>query len=448
MATTKIWAVKNNPGRVIDYANDPTKTCSEDLASVLDYAKNEDKTEHEYYTEGLNCDPSSALSDFYRVKDRFRKRDGILAYHAYMSFAPGECTPEEAMRIGTQFAKEQWGDNFQVVITEHLNTDCLHCHFVINSVAYTDGHKLRDDEKNWYKFRYLADEICKSNGKSTIETPEERKKLPTKREIQIKNLLDKGIAATDDVEGLKDYLERRGCVCDFEHKHWTVTPKGWTKPYRIERLADKFDGAPDYSKDGILYQYEHPEVKVLPKPKKVSNKVYSSREDLTLRYINPNFMVMMALLTLIRKRWLHYLIPIKRYQYEYQNKTRLNQRAFQEIETFKRDYRFIRTYHIKTQGDVANVKQKLLEEKAEIERLLGIAENRIEYEGETKALAADVKIKRDKLRTINKDLETIKRLQTTQPAGTGTTPDFDIEAYLNNADREVDDSLGNNHQDR
>ena len=44
MATTKIWPVRDSLKRVIDYASNPEKTSEADLASVIRYAMNGDKT--------------------------------------------------------------------------------------------------------------------------------------------------------------------------------------------------------------------------------------------------------------------------------------------------------------------------------------------------------------------------------------------------------------------
>ena len=64
MATTSIWAVKDNLDRVLNYASNPLKTKETDsgyeyegLENVLDYAVNDDKTERQLYVSGLNCHP-------------------------------------------------------------------------------------------------------------------------------------------------------------------------------------------------------------------------------------------------------------------------------------------------------------------------------------------------------------------------------------------------------
>lgn len=151
MAVSKIWKVTARLDQVIDYATNPEKTAAKDyspeqyqaLADVLQYAKDEEKTEREFYVGGINCNASTARDQFVTVKEQFDKCDGIQAYHGYLSFKDEQnITPELAQQIGTEFAKRVWGDRFQVVVTTHLNTKHLHCHFVVNSVSFVDGKRI------------------------------------------------------------------------------------------------------------------------------------------------------------------------------------------------------------------------------------------------------------------------------------------------------------------
>lgn len=123
MAVTKLWPVKANLGHVIAYAANPEKTnanlkkeYTEDqyqaLADVLTYAKDEEKTEHEYYVEGINCNPSNARDQFVEVKNRFGKNSGVQAYHGYISFKEENISPELAQKIGMEFVNELWGKRF------------------------------------------------------------------------------------------------------------------------------------------------------------------------------------------------------------------------------------------------------------------------------------------------------------------------------------------------
>lgn len=57
------------------------------------------------------------------TKERFGKTGGNVAYHGYQSFQTGEVTPEEAHKIGMETARRMWGENYEIVVTTHLNTD-------------------------------------------------------------------------------------------------------------------------------------------------------------------------------------------------------------------------------------------------------------------------------------------------------------------------------------
>ena len=146
MAVTKLWSVTERLGQVIDYATNPEKTSAkikrefspeqyQALADVIAYAKDEEKTEREFYVEGINCNVAIARDQFITVKEQYQKTDGIQAYHGYLSFKETDISPEMAQKIGMEFANEVWGKRFQVVVTTHLNTKHLHCHFVINSIG-------------------------------------------------------------------------------------------------------------------------------------------------------------------------------------------------------------------------------------------------------------------------------------------------------------------------
>lgn len=154
MAVTKLWKVSVRLGQVLDYTTNPEKTANPEysaedyqaLKDVLAYAKDEEKTEHEFFCDGINCNVAMARDQFITVKEQFGKTDGIQAYHGYLSFKENEVTPEQAQQIGMEFARKMWGKRFQVVVTTHLNTKHLHCHFVINSVSFADGKRLKDKE--------------------------------------------------------------------------------------------------------------------------------------------------------------------------------------------------------------------------------------------------------------------------------------------------------------
>ena len=181
MATTKIWPVRDNLARVVDYAENHLKTANpnaytkrelQDLQQVLSYAENSEKTAKHFLVTGINCIDKYAYQQMSATKQRFGKTGGNLAYHAYQSFAPDEVTPEQCHEIGVQLAKTLWGDRYEVLVTTHINTNCLHNHLVINSVSFVDGKKLDNNYAMYFKnLRAESDRLCQEHGLSVIENP-------------------------------------------------------------------------------------------------------------------------------------------------------------------------------------------------------------------------------------------------------------------------------------
>lgn len=259
MAVTKFWPVRKTLYNAIRYAVNPEKTTAkampDDLKMVLSYAADEGKTEQCLYVSGINCVPDIVYEQMTNVKKQFGKEDGILAWHAYMSFAPGEVIPEQAHAIGVELGERLWGERFQVLVTTHLNTHCIHNHLIVNSVSFADGKRLR--EKAWFINRKVADEICQKHRLSVVENPtrnpnpeylvkQDQAGSPTRYNLARQGV-DEAIKKSTSLIELARNLKEMGYGCNFGErlKYWTVTPKGYDKPIRLYRLGE------DYTNDRI-----------------------------------------------------------------------------------------------------------------------------------------------------------------------------------------------------
>ena len=205
------------------------------------------------FVEGINCDPAFAREEFINVKAQYGKTDGIQAYHGYLSFKEQNITPELAQKIGMEFARRVWGDRFQIVVATHLNTQHLHCHFVIN------GKRLQGEEKAWIKFRYVADEICREHGLYYEPKPEyvkptsyyyqklEREGMPTRYSI-LRKTIDEHLSQSRSISEFRYLLEENGLRYQFNpnRKYWTITPKGFDRPIRLYKLGE------NYTNDAIM----------------------------------------------------------------------------------------------------------------------------------------------------------------------------------------------------
>ena len=130
----------------------------------------------EQYVSGVNCAPTTAREEMIAVKKRFGKEDGIVAFHGYQSFAPGECNPAMAHEIGKKLAEELWGSQYQVLIATHLDkANHLHNHFVVNSVSFLDGKRYHRTNQDYRDMRMVSDRLCKEYQLSVVGQPEQGK---------------------------------------------------------------------------------------------------------------------------------------------------------------------------------------------------------------------------------------------------------------------------------
>lgn len=186
MATTSIWSIKNNLKQSINYIINPEKTLNKDYGNEELYSYLEEpikdynfKQEKICYVSCLNCDEDNPYDDMEFTKERFRKKDGVLAYHGYQSFKEGEVTPDIAHEIGVKFAEEMFKD-YEVVVATHQNTNHIHNHFIINSVSFKSGKKYNNNLTNISKIRHISDLLCSEYGLSVLDEDRFYKRTYTK----------------------------------------------------------------------------------------------------------------------------------------------------------------------------------------------------------------------------------------------------------------------------
>ena len=174
MAVTGFWPVFKNLKATLDYADNPNKTTApeyldEDLYAALRYAENDNKTDRKMFVGGINCSAQNVYAEMIAVQRRFGLRGKVVGYHGIQSFREGEVTPEQAFAIGKETARRMWGERYQVLVTVHLNTDNIHCHFVVNPVSFKDGAKFKNKIGDHKELRKISDEICREHELSVLE---------------------------------------------------------------------------------------------------------------------------------------------------------------------------------------------------------------------------------------------------------------------------------------
>lgn len=270
MATTSIWSVKGWLGKLVIYVENPNKTTNpqyyekaeltekqaQTLLDVIDYAADPSKTDsaihdenietHQQFVTGINCLPTTARDEMQAVKKRFGKEDGVIAYHGYQSFAPGEADPKTAHEIGIRLAKELWGEKYQVVVATHLDKENhLHNHFVVNTVSFVDGIRYHRTGKDYHDMQVASDNLCREYGLSVIENIQygkskhygewkaEQEQRPTWRGF-IKADIDEAIRMSLTERQFFRHLEEKGYEIKIG-KDISVRPQGKERFVRLMR---------------------------------------------------------------------------------------------------------------------------------------------------------------------------------------------------------------------
>lgn len=256
MAVTGFWPVCGNLNATLKYADNPDKTTpreylDEDLYAALRYAKNDDKTDKEMYVGGINCSKQNAYAEMIAVQRRFGMKGKVVGYHGIQSFAAGEVTPEQAFEIGKETARRMWGDRYQVLVTVHLNTDNLHCHFVVNPCSFVDGQKFKNKIGDHKELRRISDEICREHGLSVLENSEFYNKgkkkeywvhksgQKTHRDM-LKYDIEYVLPTCGSIKDFRYQMEALGYTfgrTDEYYAHTTITAPGWKRPIRLDSLG-------------------------------------------------------------------------------------------------------------------------------------------------------------------------------------------------------------------
>ena len=281
MATTKLWHISGRIEDVIDYAENPDKTCPipdlEDLWNAARYAERPEATADGQYVTAINCTRETAVRQMILTKQQFRKTDGFIAWHGYQSFKPGEITPELCHKIGVMTAKAMWGDRFQIIVTTHLDKEHLHNHFVFNSVSFIDGKKYNYSKRELHRLREYSDYYCEYYHLSIVSVPhkapsrpayfDEKDGKPTRYNVYREDIRE-AFQNSCTLQDAEAYLRRLGYITDFtdrvhyrirlpQYKHFTrldTLDSRWT-PERLSRMLSWTPGV----KAVIRWQTDVPE---------------------------------------------------------------------------------------------------------------------------------------------------------------------------------------------
>ena len=233
------------------------KTLRQCLSDRLGYGENPNKTEDGRFISSYECEPETADTEFLYAKRQYRTLTGrmqdsdVIAYQVRQSFKPGEVTPEEANRIGYEFAMRFTKGEHAFIVCTHVDKKHIHNHVYWNSTKLDCRGKFRNFWGSTRAVRELSDLICIEHRLSVIDDPQRRgvaydkwlgsKAKPSHRE-EVRMLIDEALAkkpySLDALLGLladAGYTVRRG-------KNITLMKDG-QKNIRLNSLGEGYTEA-------------------------------------------------------------------------------------------------------------------------------------------------------------------------------------------------------------
>lgn len=211
MATTRVWALKGNVQKAIDYICDIEKT-------------------EGAYVYSSSASPSVCGMDWSNNNELnnqkfFDAYNSTVGYHFQQSFAPGTVTKEQAMQIAKEWIDDISDGQHDYVMALHTDkyyegVPHYHVHIIVNPKNKETGKKWDIFYKrDVNKFKASSDRICLNHGLDIIEEYQGvsksyyemmmLKKGDSYREI-IKKTIETVIPKIYDYDQFKAYLTKLG----------------------------------------------------------------------------------------------------------------------------------------------------------------------------------------------------------------------------------------------
>ena len=438
---------------MIEYAENPDKTTAQeylddDLYNAIRYVENDDKTDRQIYVDTINCSKRNAYGEMVAVQKRFGSRGDIVAWHGFQSFAEGEVTPDEAFEIGKETARRMWGNKYQVVVTVHLNTDNLHCHFVVNPISFIDGSRFQSKIYNHRRLREISDEVCRERGKSVLENSRfyrtkskgmywaEKRGATTHRDM-LKRDVEYCLSVSYNRDSFYKQLFGLGYTVDYSRM--SVKAKEWDRAVRLSGLGYTKDVIDARLTRNIYTPHFIADVWNVNLPKKrrsvllfyiahdLGYNIKHSR-DVAEIYIDLLFLIIINAFQILKEVKDAVLMSVEL------------RHAVKDLKQFIYDYNFLREADIHTFPQLDRYIEDTQTKITELERERGLLRNKIRRETDPTVLAdnraARSEITKNHIEPLRKNLDRAKRIKDKSPHLYDLVrQEFEMEAPYRQLDR-------------
>lgn len=364
------------------------------LNRSLKYIVNGNKTDYGCFVTGVNCATHDKLAykQMLENKKKHNKEKGTLGFHFIQSFKENEITdPYKVHEIGLKWADKLFSNNYQFIISTHLDKGHYHNHIIINSVSL-DGKKFNACKQSLRDARDYSDEIAKAYNlniipfnkdsipKSYKEWNEEKR--GTSWKAHVRGDIDTAIQSSKTFEEFMEKMEQQGYFMKQGHvKHMTFQAPGMERSVRGKTLG------PEYTEDRIKERIQLQASFKFTETKRYRYRTRASRSqlrDVAWQYkykhgsLSVNFVLLMTLMKTLRNR-------------EPQTLGRLRKKDYSvdlEIRKLSNQLQYVSEHHLHSHSDlqnaIARTKEAIgninstLKEASELQRSMNIVVQSIE----------------------------------------------------------------------
>ena len=212
----------------------------------VSYVINDLKTLQGLYVGGRHIsDIQNATNEMMQVKEFHNKLGGRVALHGIVSLPVGESGKENAgklMMLVDNLLEEIFPDH-QAIYAVHTNTDNLHVHFVVNTVAL-NGRKIHMDNNFMSKvFDPYLNKLARKYGFSPNMAWEEEKEPDeikySDRVIRLRQAVDTAIEWSDDFDSFLHNLRSQGIKVN-SGKYLSLRMERMPRAIRSFRLGNRY----------------------------------------------------------------------------------------------------------------------------------------------------------------------------------------------------------------
>ena len=239
----------------------------------IKYILNSDKTNKNILISTYMCNEKTAHNQFLNTRKLNNINGTVLARHLIQSFLPNEVTPEKAHGIGKSLCKEILKDQYEYVLSTHIDKNHIHNHIIFNNVSFVTGKCYQSNKKTYHKIRSISDKLCKENNLSVVDEFYEKykKKFKTKGKSyyeyshfkkgtswksKLQFSIDKAIEKSNTWEEFLEIMERYEYEIKFS-KHIAFKHKDKERFTRSKTIGE------DYTEENLRKRIKESKVKEL-----------------------------------------------------------------------------------------------------------------------------------------------------------------------------------------